>query len=261
MTLPLWAAGALTALFVAFCVLAFSRASREDIVGTLARISLVLIGAVLAGFLLDGSDRQDSAAERRALEARAGVLATRATMPGSPLACLDALAGDTVERSCERALFATPEAMASAVSYAAAQLNLFADVNDFVNRGNMELEPLLASLRRAVETDRYGLFAHVLATRDGCTAEQCPALVMVRDAKRVNDNLTQGTYDVYVGRYSAAWPAAPGPTASAAPARTQAFQGRRHRRRARRLRHRRRHHDRRAICSSRRRTRSRLSTS
>ena len=42
------------------------------------------------------------------------------------------------------------------MSYVAAQLNLFADVSEFVNRGNSDMEPLLASLRRAVETDRYG---------------------------------------------------------------------------------------------------------
>ena len=33
LTLPLWAAGALAALFVVFCVLAFSRAGREGMVG------------------------------------------------------------------------------------------------------------------------------------------------------------------------------------------------------------------------------------
>lgn len=218
LTLPLWAAGAVTALFVVFCALALSRAGRDGIAGGIARIALILVGAVLAWFFLEGTAKQDTAAERRALEARAGVLATRATMPGSPLACLDAMAGDTVERSCERTLFATPEAMASAVSYVAAQLNLFADVSEFVNRGNSDLEPMLASLRRAVETDRYGLVAHVLATRDGCTVEQCPALAMMRDAGRLTANLTQRTYDFYVTRHSSVWPAAaPGPTASAAP--------------------------------------------
>ncbi len=218
LTLPLWAAGALTALFVVFFALALSRAGRDGIIGGVARIALVLVGVVLAWFFLEGTTKQDAAAERRALEARAGVLATRATMPGSPLACLDALAGDAVERSCERTLFATPEAMASAVSYVAAQLNLFADVSDFVNRGNSEVEPLLASLRRAVETDRYGLVAHVLATRDGCLADKCPALALMRDASRVTENLTQRTYDFYVTRHASIWPApAPGPTANAAP--------------------------------------------
>jgi hypothetical protein len=241
MTLPLWAAGAVTALFVVFCVLALSRAGREGIVGGVARIALMLVGAVLAWFFLEGTTRQDSAAERRALEARAGVLATRATMPGSPLACLDAMAGDTVERSCERTLFATPEAMASAVSYVAAQLNLFADVSEFVNRGNTDLEPLLAGLRRAVETDRYGLVAHVLATRDGCTPEQCPPLAMMRDASKLTANLTQRQ----PGR-----PQARGPRRPA-----------RHCRKPRRPPRRRRRHGRMANCSSRRRIQSRRSTS
>lgn len=225
-TLPSWAVGALVALFVVFCLLAFGRAGRDGIIGAVARVSLVMIGVVLAWFFLAGTTKQDAAAERRALEARAGVLATRATMPGSPLACLDAMAGEAVERACERTLFATPEAMASAVSYVAAQLNLFADVNEFVNRGNSELEPLLASLRRAVETDRYGLVAHVLATRDGCTAGECPALAMMLDASRLNTNLTQRTYDFYVGRHSSVWPApAPGPTVSAIPGATPAAVG------------------------------------
>ena len=47
LTLPLWAAGALTALFVVFCALALSRAGREGIVGGVARIALVLVGAVV----------------------------------------------------------------------------------------------------------------------------------------------------------------------------------------------------------------------
>lgn len=217
LTLPLWAVVALTVLFVVFCAVALSRAGRDGLIGGVAPIALILVGAVLTWFLLEGTTKQDSAAERRALEARAGVLATRATVPGSPLACLDAMAGDAVEGSCERILFATPEAMASAVSYVAAQISLFADVSDFVNRGNSEMQPLLASLRRAVETDRYGLVAHVLATRDGCTTDQCPALALMRDARRVTANLAQRTYDFYVTRHSSVWPApAPGPSANAA---------------------------------------------
>jgi len=218
LALPLWAAGALAALFVVFCALAFSRAGRDGAIGSVARIALVLVGAVLTWFFLDGTTKQDNAGERRALEARAGALATRATMPGSPLACLDAMAGDAVESSCERTLFATPEAMAAAVSYAAAQIGLFTDVSAFVNRGNSGMAPLLASLRRAIETDRYGLVAHVLATRDGCTADRCPALALMSDASRVINNLSQSTYDLHVARYSAVWPVpATGPAPNAPP--------------------------------------------
>jgi hypothetical protein len=217
--LPLWAAGALTALFVVACVVALNNIGRDGIMAGIGRVALVMLGAALAGILLQGINKQDVAAERRALESRAGVLATRATMPGSPLACLDAMAGDPVEGSCERTLFASPEAMASAVSYAAAQVSLFVDVSRFVKRGHSELEPLLAALRRAVESDRYGLVAHVLATRDSCTGDRCPALALMHDAQRVSSNLAQRTYDFYVGRHSAAWPApAPAPVADAAPA-------------------------------------------
>jgi hypothetical protein len=217
MTLPLWAAGALAALFVVFGVLAFSRAGRESVADTVGRVVLILVGAVFTWSFLQGVARQDAAGERRALEARAGALAARATTPGSPLACLDALAGDAVEQSCERTLFATPESMASAVSYVATQLSLFADVSQFVKRGDAKLEPLLTSLRRAVETDRYGLVAHVLATRDGCTAQRCPALATMRDPGRVSINLAQRTYDSYVIRHSSVWPA-PAPTADVSPA-------------------------------------------
>jgi len=217
LALPLWAVGALAAVFVVFCALALSQAGRDGAVGSVARIALVMVGAVLTWFFLGGTSKQDAAAKRRALAARADTLAARAMMPGSPLACLDAMAGDAVESSCERTLFATPEAMAAAVSYVAAQLSLFADVRAFVNRGNSEMGPLLASLRRAVEADRYGLVAHVLATRDGCTAEQCPSLALMSDASRVTNNLAQSTYDLNVTRYSAVWPAAAPGLATAPP--------------------------------------------
>ena len=58
----------------------------------------------------------------------------------------------------------------------------------------------------------------MLATRDGCTTEQCPALALMRERGRLNANLAQRTYDFYVTRHSSVWPApAPGPTASATP--------------------------------------------
>src|SRR5262245_58024626 len=131
LTLPLWAAGALTALFVVICVLAVTRVLRDGLTGSLGRAALVFARVALAWLYIQGIIWQNGAAERRALEARAGVLATRATMPGSPLACLDTMAGDAVDGACERTLFASPEAIASAVSYATAQLSLFADVGDF----------------------------------------------------------------------------------------------------------------------------------
>jgi hypothetical protein len=223
LTLPLWVTGALAALFVVFCVVAFSRAG---MIGGIGRIALVIAGVLVTWFLLEGRRGPDIASERRGLEQRADALAARAMMPGSALACLDSMAGETVESACERTLFATPETVASAVSYVAGQIQLLTEVyrvggsgvvGGGVFAGIAPTPPMLADLRRAVETDRYGLVAHVLATRDGCTAERCAAFALMRDPQRVSANLSQRTYDAHIARYSAAWPAtAPSPTANAA---------------------------------------------
>jgi hypothetical protein len=199
---------------VVFCVLAISR---KGLSGGLVRIALVMLGVVLSWLWLDGIHRQNVAAERRALEDRAGVLAAQAMAPGSPLACLDAVAGDTVESACERVLFATPEGAAAAVAYVAAQINLFAEVRNFVGRGHAEMGSTLVGLRRAVEADRYGLVAHVLETRFGCSADRCPALQLMRDPQRISANLSQQTYRGHIARYSATWPATSPAAAAAAP--------------------------------------------
>src|SRR5687767_13989458 len=115
-TLPFWTAGALAALFVVFCILAFDRAGRDGLVSWISRAALILIGVAFTWFMLATSMRQEAGADRRALETRASMLASRATIPGLPLACLEGAAGETVEASCERALFATPETTAAAVS-------------------------------------------------------------------------------------------------------------------------------------------------
>ncbi len=205
--LPLWSAGILVVCLILLSAVAFNGAGRDGLIGGVARMLLIALGGALTLFFLDGSRSHDFAAERRALEVRANALAARAAMPGSPLACLDSLMGDVVETACERALFATPESTAAAVSHAAAQLALFVDVSNVVARGNSGMEPLRASLRRVVEGDRYGLIAHVLATRDGCVAEQCPALAVMHNPQRVNTNLSQQTYEKFITRHSAAWSA------------------------------------------------------
>ena len=64
---------------------------------------------------------RDHDADRRALEIRAQALTSHALAPGSPLACLDAVAGDSVDAACEKALFASPATVAAASAYAAAR--------------------------------------------------------------------------------------------------------------------------------------------
>jgi hypothetical protein len=150
---------------------------------------------------------RDLAAELRALDTRAFDLATRAFAPGSALGCLDANAGETVEAACERALFGSPEATAAAVSYVAAQLSLLASASE-LGRRHSGANSGAAMLRRALEADRFGIVAHVLAVRDGCTPGRCSAFAWLREPSRINANLAERPFDARVKSYSASWPSA-----------------------------------------------------
>src|ERR1700676_2257106 len=195
LVLPLWSAAVIAALFVAFCVFVLSRAGGDGIVDALSRAGLLLAGAAVAWVVLDATAAGTFAAQRRALDARLLEMTTRAIMPGSALACLDATAGELVEASCEKALFATPEAAAASVAYVTAQLSLLADGSEFERRSGANYEAALGGLRHAVETDRFGIVAHVLANREGCTADRCAAFGLLRDTSQVSDNLHGHKYE------------------------------------------------------------------
>jgi hypothetical protein len=191
---------------VALCTFAPVRGGIKGIGALLARIAVALV-LVLAGWWgFDYLARRDLAAERRALDARTFELATRALAPGSALACLDAIAGEVVEDSCEKALFASPEAIAAAVSYVAAQLTLLAAASDHAARGGVSSG--MANLRRALEADRFGMVAHVLAVRDGCTPDQCGAFFLLRDASRISANLAERPFQSLLRSHMASWPTA-----------------------------------------------------
>jgi hypothetical protein len=210
--LPAWAV--VVAAVVVVAALALMRAGRDagvPVVGS----ALVLI-AVLTGWgMLDQLARGDRAAEQRALDTRASELATRALVPGSALACLDAIAGEVVEDACEKALFATPEATAAAVSYVAAQLALLASAAEQARKGGASDRG--RQLRRAVEADRFGIVAHVLATRDGCTPNWCSAFAWLQDTSRIGANLAERPFEARVKSHLANWPAAAGPAVASSP--------------------------------------------
>jgi hypothetical protein len=149
--------------------------------------------------------------ERRALDDRKAALMASAIAPGSVLSCLDELAGEAVEAACEKAVFASPEAVASAVRYVSAQLALLIDGTAYVARGDAAYAPELVPLRTAIELDRFGLVAQVLKERDGCTVERCDALAQLSDSTRVRDNLHERTFEEQVKKYTAIWNA-PRPT-------------------------------------------------
>lgn len=196
--------------------------------GAVARMALPLtglvLGAVAAAAVLVGLDRlavSDRDAERRALLARDAALTRAALVPGSPLACLDAGAGEAIEDACEKAVFGSAQGASAAVAYMDARLQLLSEAVRLADRGDGSALAALASTRRAVELDRYGIAAHVLQTRDACTAAKCAAFGLVADASALKANMRSDVFDQYVSRYVDRW-RSPAPEAPKAPAVSQA---------------------------------------
>jgi hypothetical protein len=123
-------------------------------------------------------------------------------MPGSALGCLDPLVAETMEDTCEKTIFASPEATAAAISYVAAQLAVLGSA------GEHAADPGMLALRRALEADRFGIVAHVLAARDGCTSDQCSAFAWLEDTSRIKVHLAERPFEARVKTYSASWPPA-----------------------------------------------------
>jgi hypothetical protein len=203
---PLWiAVGSASLLVIVICALVLRRA-RTGRWPPVQRAALIGIGAVLTGSLtwacLDGVVMRS---ERNTLEMRDQQLAAQAFATGRPLACLDPLAGDAVAGACEKAVFASPESVAAASSYVAAQFALLADMADYRNRGGTDIDHLLLPLRRALEADPFGFLAHVLVARDGCTSDNCSALAILGDPSHVRTNLIAQTLDHFVDHYREFW--------------------------------------------------------
>src|SRR5262245_10089751 len=215
--LPVWAVAGIGAVLVLACALAFVRGGGEgrSVPALILVLILGLVVALSGWWARDHFARRDLEAEQRALDTRAFELATRAFMPGSALGCLDAIAGETVEGACEKALFASPEATAAAVSYVAAQLSLLASARELGRPGGTN--PGMLALRRALEADRFGIVAHVLAVRDGCAPDQCSAFAWLRDTSRINVNLAERPFDARINTYAANRPAAGGRALASTP--------------------------------------------
>jgi hypothetical protein len=204
--LPWWVAAAVAAVLVVVIIVAMVRGGAASIVSGVGAIAGLALVVALAGVWVTRSVERERSDDRRSLSARAQDLTTHAALPGSALTCLDAAAGEAVEFSCEKALFESPQAVSAAASYVAARIALLSDGVDYAIRANTSYEAILPGVRRALEADRYGFVAHVLAASYGCSADACDALVLFRDSARISANLKDKTFDGYVTRNSAGWP-------------------------------------------------------
>jgi hypothetical protein len=198
-------------------VIAVIRAGVTEFGGMVFRVAVILIAVVFGWTYITRTADRDRADERRALDSRATELIARAIAPGSAIACLEAANAETVEGSCERAVFASPETVAAATAYIGARLSLLADAHEFQARRDQTYETQLGSLRRTIAADRYGLASQVLAARDGCTADACEAFSFVYDDKKLRANMRDRLFDITIARYAANWPTRTRPIASTTP--------------------------------------------
>jgi hypothetical protein len=136
-------------------------------------------------------------------------------MPGPPVSAgecpvdvdggrSDEIAGEAVEVACEKALFASPEAVAAGINYVTAQLALLNDGTTYAERGDASYAAELAPLRTALELDRFGIVAHVLGDQ-GCTPERCDALMRFHDSSKALANFRNHTFEEQVKKYTAIW--------------------------------------------------------
>ncbi|MGA8962151.1 MAG: hypothetical protein WB475_18270, partial [Pseudolabrys sp.] len=189
LVLPAPVAGALAALFLVIVLMAVRRATHDGAARLLLPFSVILICTLAVIGIIDRLATNERIAEQRDLRLRDSQLSVSALAPGSPLACLDGVAGEQVENACERAVFADAQSTARAVAYVTARLALLADVSAVAPRDDRDLVAVFANARRAIELDRYGIAAHVLAVRDGCTTERCAAFAMFQDTGALKANL------------------------------------------------------------------------
>jgi hypothetical protein len=200
-SLPGWVVIAVAVLVIVVGALGIMR-------GEAARIAVALILAAPIAWVLDHLAARDLGADARALEARAFELRMHALASSSPLACLEATAGNIVQDACEKALFASAESTATAVSYVAAQLSLLAAGRKHGGAGGSRYPSERTALLRAIELDRFGIVAHLLAMRPGCGADRCDFFALLENSSRVSANLAEQPFESYVKTHMAEWPAA-----------------------------------------------------
>ena len=210
-TFPMWLTLAAAGFFAIIVLVTLLRAEKSVANGALTVITLLAMGIAVAGTV-----RGFGPAESAGSDETRSFQSTGPALPA--LSCIDDLAGDVVLAGCERALFGSAEAAAAAVSYAASQiirLTAFGDVATADRRMTSEIQ----MLRHAVERDRYGLMAQVLAVRDHCTPADCSAFRALTDRRQIVANMDQRLYDGLILRYAPAWnaPAASVPVAALVP--------------------------------------------
>ena len=205
---PIWLAGVGAAVLAVSLLLAIKRVGGVALISSMFRVGLIALGVLAVWLYVErrgaSTTGSNPASERRSLDDRKAALMAGAIAPGLALSCLDEIAGETVEAACEKAVFASPEGVAADINYVTSQLALLNDGTRFAERGDASYAAELSPLRTALELDRFGIVAHVLGNQ-GCTPENCDALMRFHDSSKVLANLRNHTFEEQVKKYAAIW--------------------------------------------------------
>jgi hypothetical protein len=178
-------------------------------VGLLQRglVGLAIGGAIAAALfvIVDRMDAGGKAQERRALISRNADLTREGMSPGSALSCLEVEGGPSVEKSCELSVFATPNAVAAALSFVAERIKLLETAHALAKGGDVQVLAGMTHERQGLERDRFGIAAHVLAHRYGCSAEKCEELSLFKDTGTLKADLDARPFDALVAKYEGVW--------------------------------------------------------
>lgn len=166
----------------------------------LATVSFAAVLGVAFWFL----SYVDLVEQRRSIETRLFELRGQALSAGSPLACLERT-GDAVEAGCAHTLFAAPETLAAAKLYTAARLDLLVAATRYPGPRTPQFDEAVATMKRALQDDPFGLTAHSLTLRESCTVERCDVIASLPDPARVLENIHRKTFDANVASYGGAW--------------------------------------------------------
>jgi len=210
-TLPVWLTLAAAGFFGVIVLITLLRAEKSVANGALTVITLLAAGIAAAATIRGiGPGGRAPFAESRSLQP------TIAALPA--LSCIDDMAGEAVLTACEKTLFGSPETVAAALSYAGSQIARVVALGDAAT-ASKGMTSEMQMVRRAVERDRYGLMAYVLAARDHCTPTDCAAFRALTDSRQIVANMDERIYDGLIARHAPSWnaPVAPAPVAAVAP--------------------------------------------
>jgi hypothetical protein len=176
-----------------------------------------IVSILLAWTFVTGLLYRDHAEEGRAILQRILDLTALQTGSQSALGCLDVSPGDPLEEMCEHAIFANAQTVASADAFVGARLSVLGDALAYANGAHLPVAGTVVALRQALENDPFGIVAHVLTERYGCSPSQCSAFAMLADTSKLVANLKAQTFENLVERHAPNWEVQGGPAVSGLP--------------------------------------------